>query len=207
MSQVDPKEHSALSKEEARWLIRHVLPHELALRKWLSLNRIPGLEIDDIVQETYAKLIQTANLNIVDSPKLYMFITARSILISHVRRSKVVSFKALADVDHLRLHFDAPNPEEQVADRDELSRFAEAIATLPGKIGRAFVLRRVQGYSLKETAQRLGLSESTVEKHLRKALILLFERFARGGYAGQPMSRVNAERFISSHVQTTNQQD
>ncbi|MBC7168934.1 MAG: RNA polymerase subunit sigma-24, partial [Phenylobacterium sp.] len=44
-----------VSKERAVWLAQRILPHEPALRAWLS-RRTAGLEVDDIVQETYAIL-------------------------------------------------------------------------------------------------------------------------------------------------------
>ena len=33
------------------------LPHEPALRAWLRRRRLGGLDIDDIIQETYTRLI------------------------------------------------------------------------------------------------------------------------------------------------------
>ena len=45
------------SDERAIWLGRHVLPHEPALRAWLRRRRLGGLEIDDIIQETYTRLV------------------------------------------------------------------------------------------------------------------------------------------------------
>ena len=45
------------SDERAIWLGRHVLPHEPALRAWLRRRRLDGLEIDDVIQETYTRLV------------------------------------------------------------------------------------------------------------------------------------------------------
>ncbi|CCW20018.1 hypothetical protein EBBID32_43890 [Sphingobium indicum BiD32] len=40
----------------ALWLAREILPHETALRRWLR-KRVPeDLTMDDVVQETYARL-------------------------------------------------------------------------------------------------------------------------------------------------------
>jgi RNA polymerase sigma-70 factor (ECF subfamily) len=49
-----------VDQQRALWLAEHVLAHEAALRAWL-VRRIPRgagpyLEVDDVVQETYAVL-------------------------------------------------------------------------------------------------------------------------------------------------------
>src|SRR3546814_4682438 len=48
----------ACSDERARWLATQVLPHEPALRAWLSRRLGAGLEVDDVVQEAYAVLVE-----------------------------------------------------------------------------------------------------------------------------------------------------
>jgi RNA polymerase sigma-70 factor (ECF subfamily) len=40
----------------------NVLPHEPALRAWLAGKQVHGLEVDDIVQETYARLSMSAEV-------------------------------------------------------------------------------------------------------------------------------------------------
>src|SRR3546814_4057143 len=49
---------AACSDERARWLATQVLPHEPALRAWLSRRLGAGLEVDDVVQEAYAVLVE-----------------------------------------------------------------------------------------------------------------------------------------------------
>ncbi|HUO23562.1 MAG TPA: RNA polymerase sigma factor [Caulobacteraceae bacterium] len=197
----------SVTDARARWLSVHALQHEPALRAWLSSRRLPGLEIDDIIQETYARLIQAESLESVRAPKAYIFQTAWSVLVSHVRRERVVNMQALADVDHLAVQADAPSPEQQTADRDELLQLAEAIAVLPGKIGDVFRLRRVQGLSQKAVAVRLGLAESTVEKHMRRGLMLLLEHFTRGGYPPPQASKKTSTEFQSGHGQAERKRD
>lgn len=185
---------TSLCDDRARWLVRHALPCEPALRVWLSSRRLPGVEIDDVIQETYARLIRAESLAEVRNPKAYMFQTAWSVIVTNMRRERIISMQALAELDEMALTADQPSPEQEAADRQELLRLAEAIGTLPGKVRDVFKLRRVDGLSQKEVARRLGLSESTVEKHMRRGLLLLLKRFAHGGLPEPKASRLTDSR-------------
>lgn len=169
-----------VSKERAVWLAQRILPHEPVLRAWLS-RRAAGLEVDDIVQETYAILAGLAEVDHIRSPRNYMFEVAKSVVRQGLRRSPVVAFEALAEADGLQAPSNEPSPETVAADRQELGRVAALIAALPPKCRQVFILRKVHGLSQKEIAGRLNLAESTVEKHVGKALAILTAKIGRGG--------------------------
>ncbi len=166
---------------------RHVVPHEPALRAWLSSRVPPGVEVDDVIQETYTRLIQVGNVDAIQNVKAYMFQAAWSVVMTHVRRKKVVTIQGLADFDQFETG--APSPEQEAADRDELFRLAEAIAALPDRVGEVFRLRRIHGLSQKGVAERMGMPESTVEKYMRKGLLILLDHFQRGGYPPSDASK------------------
>lgn len=189
------------SDERTLWLSRHVLQHEPALRAWLSHRRIHGLDIDDIVQETYARLITVEDVSGITNVRNYMFQTAWSVLVSHVRRSKIVSFQMVNDLDQLGAMADACSPEEQVIGRDELQRLAQAIAGLPGKIRDVFVLRRVNGLSQRDVAKQLGLSESTVEKHMSRGINLLMTLISHSGNDTARASKAWGSKLNKGHAQ------
>jgi RNA polymerase sigma-70 factor (ECF subfamily) len=171
----------SVSDERALWLGRHVLPHEPALRAWLSRRRLGGLDIDDVIQETYTRLVAAESVSHVHDAKSYTFQIAGSVVIDHLRRMKVVSIASVPDFDYLGVVSDDPSPERQVIDRDELHRLAQMIAGLPGKVRDVFTLRRVHGLSQREVADRLGIAESTVEKHMSRGFLIMLELFQHGG--------------------------
>ncbi len=171
------------STERALWLARYVLPHEPALRAWLHRKNAPGLEVDDIVQETYARLSMISKVESIRDPKTYMFQVAHSIIVSSIRRSRIVPILAVARLEALETPADEPDLETQVDDHQELERLAEAISRLPGKIRDVFILRRVHDVPQREVARRLHLSENTVEKHMSKGFALMGALFRRGGNA------------------------
>jgi len=170
-----------VSDERAVWLGRHVLPHEPALRAWLRRRNLGGLEIDDVIQETYTRLFQAESVAHVHDAKSYAFQVAGSVVIDHLRRMKVVPLASVPGLDYLEVSSDEPSPERQVIDREELHRLAQLIASLPGRVRDVFTLRRVYGLSQREVAERLGIAESTVEKHMARGFLLMLDPLRHGG--------------------------
>jgi len=170
--------------DRTKWLARHILPHEPALRAWLRRRAVAGLETDDVIQETYAILAALAAVDHIESPRAYAFQTAQSVILRHLRRAQIVRIDAMDDVDLQHAVADEPSPERQVSDRQDLRRVAELTASLPGKCREAFLLRKVDGLSQRDIAQRMGISESTVEKHIARGLRVLMNAFRDGGIYG-----------------------
>src|ERR1700759_4252754 len=55
------------SNDRARWLAQHIVPHERAIRSWLA-RRTHDLDIDDVVQEMYARLASVENAESIRNP-------------------------------------------------------------------------------------------------------------------------------------------
>jgi RNA polymerase sigma-70 factor (ECF subfamily) len=172
---------TGISYERAAWLAKRVLPHEPALRAWLRARRVAGLEIDDVVQETYAILAGLESVDDIRNPKTYAFQIAQRIVLSFLRRAKIVSIRGVPDIEALDAAADVSSPEQSLSDRDELYHLGEAIAALPKQARRVFVMRRVEGISQREIAAQLGISESAVEKHMGRAIRLLADSLDRVG--------------------------
>ena len=185
-----------VSDERAMWLGRYILPHEPALRAWLSRRRIGDLEIDDIIQEAYARLITAADVAAVRNPKTYLFQVARSVIATNLRGIKVVTI-LVSDPEVLDLAGTEPSAEVQLSDRQELQRLIEAIAALPEPTRTIFRLRRIEQLPQRSIAHRLRIPESTVEKHISRALAKMSSLFGRGGTRRLVASRdlAGAERI------------
>ena len=72
--------------ETARWFAAEVQPHESELRAYLRSKFSAHLDIDDLVQETYARLLQAREQAALRSPKAYLFTTARNAAFDFFRR-------------------------------------------------------------------------------------------------------------------------
>lgn len=177
----------------AVWLSTHILPHERSLRHWLLSRRQLSVDVDDLIQESYALISALKSVDHIDNPKAYFFQTARSLILRQARRAKVVSIMAVDDLDIVGLA-DELSPERQVAGREELRLLNQALDTFPRQRREAFRMRKVEGLSQKEIAARLGLSEKAVEKHVAKAVSLLINLYGRGGNPGSGASWVETLR-------------
>lgn len=167
--------------DRALWLARFVMPAEPALRKWLARHRIDGLDVDDLIQETYAILAGLKSVDDIRDPRRYAFQTAYSLILAHLRRARIVSITTVADLDFMGFIADAPSPEREACDRDEFRNVAEAIGALPQRVREVFILRRVDGMPQRDVAELLGISENTVEKCVARGVQALMDAFKRGG--------------------------
>jgi RNA polymerase sigma factor (sigma-70 family) len=163
-------------EERADWLAREVLPSEEDVRNWLA-RRVRGLsrtDIDDAIQECYARLWELDHTRIVNA-RAYFFTIARNVVGEMMRRSRVVSIAMAANIDWINLEGEEINAERHVSEYEEIERLRQSIAKLPPKCRRVFALRTFEGLSQREIAERTGLAESTVEKHLSKGLRLVMQ--------------------------------
>lgn len=194
----------SFDETRTRWFMASILPHEPGLRAWLGRKRGAGIDVDDVIQETYTVLAARETVEDIRHPRAYLFQIAQSVIVRHVRRARVVSIQAAEDLEGFDPPDDAASPEQTVIDRDELRRLAEAIAAMPGQTRQAFIFRRVHGMSQREIASRMGLAESTVEKHIARGVRLLIDWFGHGGKAASQTSKVVDSETSTFHGRARN---
>jgi RNA polymerase sigma factor (sigma-70 family) len=167
--------------EQARWFAEEVQPHESSLRAYLR-GMFPTLpDIDDLVQESYARLIRAKEAGRISYVKAFLFTTARNAALDIFRRNKVVSMEPVADMASLSVIEDAPNAAETTTKQEELEMLATAVRGLPDRCRRVLTLRLLYGMSHKEIAADLGISEHTVKAQLAKGMRRCGEYFESRG--------------------------
>ncbi len=128
---------------------------------------VPPREIEDIVQETYVRICQIEQKENIKQPRSFLLKTARNLALDYIKRAEVRLVDSAENFYEFEL-FPAQDDAiyQQVANNEEFAQYCEAIRHLPIQCRKVFVLKKVYGYSQKEIAQQLELSESTVEKHV-----------------------------------------
>ncbi len=171
--------------EVKAWFVREVLPLEATLVQFLRKASRNASDLDDLRQEVYTRLYETAKEEIPEHTRPLLFRIARHLLIDRARRAQIVSIEAVENLENLNLAIDEPGPDRAVIAREELRRMQTALDQLPRRYRMAVVMRKVEGLTTREIALRLGIAEKTVEKHLTEGVralanILYRERTAGG---------------------------
>ncbi len=77
----------------------------------------------------------------------------------------------MGDLESLSVFSEEAPPDEVTDARRRFESFCVAVERLPPVCRRVFVLRKVHKLSHTEISEVLGLSESTIEKHVAKGLV------------------------------------
>jgi RNA polymerase sigma factor (sigma-70 family) len=186
---------SSPSSEKNRWFAEEVQSHEPALRAYLR-GKFPSLpDLDDLVQETYARLWRASDIGTVRSAKAFLFTTARNVAFDLFRRRNVVSIEAMSDMNGLHVLDDRPGVADTVCHEQELGLMLDAVRALPDRCREVLTLRKIYDLSHKEIAARLDISESTVNAQIAIGLLRCREYLRARGVT----SAHNHERGRQQH--------
>ncbi len=152
--------------DEGRWFAENLQPHEPMLRAWLKSRYLAGVDIDDVIQESFLKVLDARKLNPVNAPKAFLFATARNLALNTVRFAKVRGEGKTSSIDDCDVLDERAGVRETVARNQELEVLTKAIQSLPDRCRQIFTLRKVYGMSQREIAKKLGISARTVNAQI-----------------------------------------
>jgi len=166
----------------SRWFSEEVLPHEAALRGWLR-GRFPTLvDTDDLVQESYTRLLRARQTGSIACPRAFLFVTARNLALNQLRHLRYERTEGSTELDASGVLDDSAAIPEKVAHAEDLQLLIHAIQSLPERCRQVVTLRKIYGLSQKEVAAKLGISEHTVEAQGAIGLRKCIEFFRRHAY-------------------------
>jgi RNA polymerase sigma-70 factor (ECF subfamily) len=167
--------------EQARWFSETVQPHEPALRAYLS-KRFPSLpDHDDLVQETFLRMLRTRDRVRDGCAKAYLFAVARNTAIDLFRRRRASPCEESAELEELPAAADTPDAATILDASHQQQTLFEAVSALPPRCREVMMLRYLEGLSARDIAARLGLAVPTVKVHLVKGVRDCSRFFVRQG--------------------------
>ena len=157
------------------------------LKLLLSKTRCRELA-EDLVQDIAVRLVAltTAELRRIEQPIAYLYQIGRNLWLDRLRGQTRTARRERAWQDACadRLHGESvcaiPDPETELAVRQQAKRLEAQISAMPPKRRQAFQLHRLEGLSQAEVAVLTGQSRSAVEKHVSGATAALRLAFAAG---------------------------
>ena len=134
----------------------------------------PESEVDDLVQEVFARLARKADLAAVGQLEGYIFQVAAN-LIRERGRKLTLQRSSLERLTNEGQQEDF-SPERILLGEESVARVLAALHELPERTRNAFLLHRFEDLKHVEIAQRLGIAVSTVEKDIMRAMAHLLKR-------------------------------
>lgn len=129
-------------------------------------------EAEDVVSDLFAKLADGAFTLPSERPESYLMTATRNNCLDRIRRM------SLRERMERRLSLSEPGLSSEDGDLQRLTEMIDyAEMTFPKQTWRVFQLRFDEGLLYREIAEELGISETSVYKHLAKAIERLKEKF------------------------------
>ena len=156
--------------DHARWFAEEVHPHEASLRSYVRRS-FPALrDVDDVVQESYLRILRARARQPIQSAKAFLFTIARRLALDDIRRKRIAPMDSVGNaVDVVDSHAQS-GVRESASRQEKVDLLAEAIAALPGRCREITLLRKVKGMCQRDVAKLLGLSERTVEVQVARGV-------------------------------------
>ena len=134
-------------------------------------KRTGGVDAEDLLHSAYVRLEQYSASNMVTNPAAFLVRTALNIGIDNYRHDRRIYGETRVSVpDREDI---APRADEVVAAKELLSRVVSGINRLPDRTREILLMHRIDKLEYSEIAQRLGISESAIEKQMAKAMLIL----------------------------------
>lgn len=162
-------------------LKRLFLKHAKSLQGLLTRKvRDPQLAAD-LVQESFLRLAEQQQGEHIDNTPAYLYRTAHNLMIDHVRQQQRRKTDLVPQETLETIVEERPGLDEAAATEQHMRRLRAALDDLPPRTREIFRLNRLEGLTHAEVARRLDISDSSVQKHLSRALAYVMQCLQESG--------------------------
>jgi len=134
------------------------------LRKRLSCSH----KAADLMQDTYLKVLVSGKVPPTEYARQYLTRIAKGLVVDQYRRWRIEQ-AYLESISHLPEEYHA-SPEKRFEVMETLIHIDTLLHKVPEKARQAFLLRKLEGLSYSEISLELGVTVSSVEKYIARAL-------------------------------------
>lgn len=149
-----------------QWFCREVLPLEPSLTRFIRRNWRVADDVMDLRHDVYEFAFAGARKELPVNTQQYLFTVARNHLINSAKRARIVSFEHVADLETVAGDIDILQAERHLTARDSLRRALAGLEKLSPRVREIVELRKIEGLTPQETADRLHIGKDAVNGQL-----------------------------------------
>lgn len=136
-------------------------------------------DVDDILQETFLRVLHANRKSQIKSPQGYLFTVSRNLVLEKLNaRSREIS----TEINDALLGSDESSAERALYYQQKFAMFNDALRALPEKKRRAILLRKFYGLSHKDIAKKMNVSVGSVEKYISSGIKQCKRSLSSKGY-------------------------
>ena len=144
--------------------------YDLQLRTFVYNRLRSRIDVDDLMQDLYCRLITYQGVLRFKSLRPFVFTIAINLIRDKLRRNTARMTANTVSIDEIEeISVETTDPVRVVSNVKDLVWASKVIEQLSPCCKKAFYLHRINGFSQKETALLMGITVSMVEKHVMKA--------------------------------------
>jgi RNA polymerase sigma factor (sigma-70 family) len=153
--------------------------HGQQLRRFLSLRLRRSMDVPDLIQEIYLRLLRIKDHEAIRNPQAYLYTVASHVL--HQYNLKRSTRPEALDPLGVASEYPAaaPDPADQLDIEQRLQAVGRGLEQLSPRAYAALVMYRCEGMTLMEIGQRLGVSHVMARKYLARAIAYCDEHMER----------------------------
>ena len=124
---------------------------------------------EDVVHDAYVRVLERSSQVPIEQPRAFLYRTALNLVIDGHRRNALRQVEPLEVLD-AEERFATSSPHTQHDHGQRLELLERALAELSPACRDSFLLRKLEGLTHLQIAQRLCISRALVEKHIVNAM-------------------------------------
>ncbi|TFY86784.1 sigma-70 family RNA polymerase sigma factor [Pseudomonas kairouanensis] len=124
---------------------------------------------EDVVHDAYVRILERSSDVPIDQPRAFLYRTALNLVIDGHRRNALRQCEPLEVLDSEE-RFSPSSPHASHDQVQRMEMLERALAELPAACRDSFLLRKLEGLTHLQIAERLHISRALVEKHIVNAM-------------------------------------
>lgn len=141
---------------------------------------------EDVANEAFERGIARGDVGSIDNLKAFLWRIAKNVVLK-ARRDNASRSRRDFEVENIFFPEKSyeSTPERIIEAREQLRAINLLLRTMPERRRHAFILHRIQGLSITDTARTLRMSRPGAAKHIARAAAQINELFASDEGSGQ----------------------